>query len=127
MLSNLFSKKDAISFPWKELISAEQLNELDSASKEKPVVIFKHSTRCSISAMTLNRFERSDIGDLAFEPYFLDLIAHRDVSNLVAERYGVKHESPQAILIRGGKAKYDASHMGISYDELNSEAEKFRE
>lgn len=127
MLSNLFSKKEKVDFPWKELNRLEQLEEIDTLSKDKAIVIFKHSTRCSISAMTLNRFERSYENDLAFEPYFLDLIAHRDISNEIADRYGIRHESPQAIIIKDGKAKYDASHMEISYDELNSEAEKFRD
>ena len=99
MLSKLFSKKETVSFPWKELTMQEQLDEIDSRSNSRPVVIFKHSTRCSISAMTLSRFERAYTDDLSFEPYFLDLIAYRDVSDAIAERYGIRHESPQALLI----------------------------
>ena len=74
--------------------------------------------------MTLSRFERSYDESASFEPHFLDLIAHRDISDEIARKYAVKHESPQAILIKNGKAVFNASHMGISFDELNSESAK---
>ncbi|WP_462253929.1 bacillithiol system redox-active protein YtxJ [Ekhidna sp.] len=124
MLGKLFSAKEKESLPWKELNNVSQLEEIDNLSQEKPVLLFKHSTRCSISAMSLGRFERSFSDDYSFEPYFLDLIAHRDVSNMIAERYGIRHESPQAILIANGKAVFNSSHMGINYEELNSIAKK---
>jgi bacillithiol system protein YtxJ len=124
MLSKLFSKTEKVSVPWKNIVDISQLEEVDQRSKEKAVILFKHSTRCSISAMSLSRFERTYQEEAAFEPYFLDLIAHRDISNAIAERYGVKHESPQAILIKNGKPVFDSSHMGISFAELNDQAEK---
>lgn len=124
MLGKLFSSKEKEPLPWNNLIDISQLEEIDNTSKEKPVLLFKHSTRCSISAMALGRFERSFSEEVSFEPYYLDLIAHRDISNEVAERYGVRHESPQAILIRNGRVILQASHMGISYEELNSVAKK---
>lgn len=124
MLSKLFSKSEKVSIPWKHISSISHLDEIDKRSEEKPVVLFKHSTRCSISAMSLSRFERSYEGDATFEPYFLDLIANREVSNTIAERYGIRHESPQTILIKNGKAVFDASHMSISYTELNNQAQK---
>lgn len=125
MLSSLFSKKEKTSFPWNILNATSQLEEVDRISEEEPVVIFKHSTRCSISAASLGRFERSyNQEKVAFKPYFLDLISFRDVSNEISDRYDVKHESPQAILIKHGKAVTHSSHMNISYDELNEEARK---
>lgn len=124
MLGKLFSSGEKESLPWTNINEISQLEEIDRLSKDKPVLLFKHSTRCSISAMALGRFERSFSEEASFNPYFLDLIAHRDISNEIAARYGVRHESPQAILIRDGKAVFDTSHMGISYDELNSEAKK---
>ena len=124
MLGKLFSSKERESLPWNNLSNISQLEEIDKASEEKPILLFKHSTRCSISAMALGRFERSFREGASFDPYFLDLIAHRDVSNEIADRYGVRHESPQAILIRNGKAVYETSHMGIDFNELNSEAKK---
>ncbi|MEO9482838.1 MAG: bacillithiol system redox-active protein YtxJ [Ekhidna sp.] len=124
MLGKLFSSKEVKPLPWTQLNTISQLEEIDRMSNEKPILLFKHSTRCSISAMALGRFERSYDENASFDPYFLDLITYRDLSNKVAERYGIRHESPQVILIRNGKATFDASHMGISYSELNIEAEK---
>ncbi|MEQ9009729.1 MAG: bacillithiol system redox-active protein YtxJ [Ekhidna sp.] len=125
MLSKLFSKPEMVSVPWMHISDISQLDEIDKRSVEKPVVLFKHSTRCSISAMSLSRFERSYEEESVFDSYFLDLIAYREISNAIAERYGVRHESPQTILIKNGKAVFDASHMGISYSDLNSQAQKF--
>jgi bacillithiol system protein YtxJ len=98
---------------WTELTDILQLQEIEAISNENPVVIFKHSTRCSISRMALKQFEREfDLNDTV-APYFLDLIAHRDVSNEIANRFNVYHESPQLILIKNGKAVYDVSHSDI--------------
>lgn len=98
---------------WTELTDIAQLAEVTAISNEKPVVIFKHSTRCSISRMALKQFEREyDLND-SVAAYFLDLIAHRDISNEIASRFNVYHESPQLILIRDGKAVYDVSHSDI--------------
>jgi len=105
---------------WNELSSVGQLDEIDKISSSQPVAIFKHSTRCSISAASLNRLERKwDInkaGDI--QPYYLDLIANREISNAVAERYGIDHQSPQLLLIQQGRCTYNNSHFGIAFDEL---------
>jgi bacillithiol system protein YtxJ len=70
--------------------------------------------------MVLNRLERSwnadEMEHVAI--YFLDLIAHRDLSSLIAEKFNVYHESPQLLVINSGKCTYNTSHMGISYREL---------
>ena len=103
---------------WNALTDLEQLNEIVSLSNEKPVIIFKHSTRCSISRMALKQFENEfDFSDKV-TPYFLDLIAHRDISNDIASRFGVMHQSPQLLLIKGGKSVYDVSHSDIDADAL---------
>ena len=71
--------------------------------------------------MILSRLERSaEQGNIEF--YFLDLIKHRDISNQIAERFGVYHESPQILLIKNGECTYDESHLGISMDELAAQA-----
>ncbi|MEQ8470165.1 MAG: bacillithiol system redox-active protein YtxJ [Marinoscillum sp.] len=105
---------------WKNITSIEQLEQIDELSQKQPVLIFKHSTRCSISATALARMERKYSADdaPALETYFLDLIAHRDVSNAIASRYQVEHQSPQALLIQQGESVYDNSHLGISFEEL---------
>lgn len=117
-LNSIFGNSENTESPksnvnWTELTDIAQLLEIVAISNEKPVVIFKHSTRCSISRMALKQFEREyDLNDVA-DAYFLDLIAHRDISNEIASRFNVYHESPQLILIRNGKAVYDVSHSDI--------------
>ena len=103
---------------WNELTDLAQLNEITIISNEKPVAIFKHSTRCSISRMALKQFENEFNSSDKVTPYFLDLIAHRDISNEIATRFGVHHQSPQLILIKEGKAIYNVSHSDIDAEEL---------
>ena len=106
---------------WIPLIDLGQLNEISLHSDEKPVVIFKHSTRCSISRMALKQFEKEyDLSDNEVTTYFLDLITFRDISNEIASRFEVVHQSPQLLLIIGGKSVYDVSHSSIDADELKS-------
>lgn len=105
---------------WIALSGVEQLDEIDKISQDQPVMIFKHSTRCSISAASLNRMERKWDADKAkgVVPYFLDLITFRSVSNEVAQHYDVAHQSPQVLIIRNGQCIYDNSHFGISFEEV---------
>jgi len=102
---------------WKQLTSEEQLNELIVESAQKPVFIFKHSTRCSISSMSLDRLLRNwkEEDATKITPYYLDLIAYRSLSNSVADRLGEQHESPQVLLIQNGEVTYHESHYGITY------------
>lgn len=110
---------------WKKLESEEQLEQLKTASQDKKVLIFKHSTRCPISSMALDRLERSWKNDEmeSVAPYYLDLIALRNVSSKTAETFNIQHESPQVLLIKDGKCIYNASHMGINYDALKKAAQ----
>ena len=105
---------------WTELTDILQLMEIEAISQERPVVIFKHSTRCSISRMALKQFEREFDLEGVVDAYFLDLIAHRDISNEIASRFSIYHESPQLILIKNGKAVYDVSHSDIDAEALKS-------
>lgn len=109
---------------WKKLETETALAEIKAQSEKQPVVIFKHSTRCPVSSMALDRLERNwDQEEMQnVVPYFLDLISYRSISNKIAETFGVQHESPQVLLIENGKCVYNASHMGISYDTLKKEA-----
>lgn len=98
---------------WKQLTDISQLETIAAESGIKPAIIFKHSTRCSISRMALKQFENQYNPDIMVTPYFLDLLAHRDVSNAIAEKFNVMHQSPQLLLIKNGKSIYDASHSDI--------------
>ncbi|WP_348810996.1 bacillithiol system redox-active protein YtxJ [Flavobacterium maritimum] len=112
------NKKVTGKINWIDLTDLGQLNEIVAVSGEKPVVIFKHSTRCSVSRMALKQFENEfDLAD-EVDTYFLDLISNRDVSNEIANRFQVIHQSPQLVLIKEGKSIYDASHSDIDAEEL---------
>lgn len=101
---------------WNELRSPDQLDVIREESKTKPVLIFKHSSRCSVSQLTLDRLQRKwDAKADIIKPYFLDLITFREVSNRVADQFSVEHESPQVLLIRHGSAVYDRSHFDIDF------------
>jgi bacillithiol system protein YtxJ len=103
---------------WIELIDLGQLNEIMELSHQQPVAIFKHSTRCSISRMALKQFENEFDLEGSVTPYFLDLLNHRDISQEIATRFDVYHQSPQLLLIKEGKSVYDASHSDIDAVEL---------
>ena len=107
---------------WISLKELTQLDEILLESQKKPVFIFKHSTRCSISRATLDRLERkwnaSEMGEV--KPYFLDLISYREISNQVAERFQVEHHSPQILVISNGMSVLDLSHYEIDYEQIKA-------
>lgn len=105
---------------WNKLTEEGQIDAIKQLSEETPVLIYKHSTRCSLSSMSLNRLQRNwkDEDNQQVAPYFLDLIANRQLSDQVSIDFGIPHESPQVILVKNGKAVYDNSHYGISYSEI---------
>ena len=99
---------------WNDLTEIKQLDEIVEESQQIPVIIFKHSTRCAVSRMALKQFEQEYAIDAdKAKPYFLDLLSHRDISNEIADRFDVMHQSPQIILIKEGVAVYDTSHSAI--------------
>jgi bacillithiol system protein YtxJ len=100
-----------------EILSTEQ-QFLDLLDNESLFAIFKHSTRCSISSMAKNRVERD--WDLDFPIYYLDLIQYRSISNLIAAKSGIEHQSPQLIVFQNGLPVYDASHNAIDANEIKS-------
>lgn len=107
-------KLDVMNKDWKTLSQITQLEEIEHLSKEKPVVIFKHSTRCGISHHAMERlldawnFNQKDI-----HFYYLDLLNFRSISNEIAHRYNVIHQSPQLIIFKNGKAVADVSHQAV--------------
>ncbi len=107
---------------WIPLTSLQQLDQILDNSFQKPQVIFKHSTRCHTSSLALNRLERTEAPDFV-DFNFLDLLAYREVSNSIADKLSVYHESPQIILIKDGVCTYDESHLGITMEEIIAEAQ----
>jgi bacillithiol system protein YtxJ len=104
---------------WITLHTEAQLEEIRQRSAARPQLIFKHSTRCSTSALVKGRLERAKQPETKIiDFYFLDLIRDRPLSNKVAEMFLIEHESPQVLLIRNGECIYDESHLGITMDDI---------
>ena len=122
LFKNIFGSQDeenkVSKVDWRMLTNVDDLNQVVNESVGKPVLIFKHSTRCSISRMALKQFENEFDLEGSVTPYFLDLLNHRDISQEIATRFDVYHQSPQLLLIKEGKSIYDASHSDIDALEL---------
>lgn len=108
---------------WHNLTDISQLNDIQNLTKEQSglgltVLLFKHSTRCSISSMALNRLESKWNDTENIPAYYLDLLNHRDISNEIASLYSVEHASPQVLLIKNGICIYHASHTDISAADI---------
>ncbi|MES2286106.1 MAG: bacillithiol system redox-active protein YtxJ [Bacteroidota bacterium] len=109
---------------WLNLTSESQLEEINQKSFEtqvKGILLFKHSTRCSISSMALSRLERKwKLANDIVPAYILNLLQHPSVSSKIAEQFSVRHESPQVLIIKNGKCIYNASHSDINAADIES-------
>ena len=103
--------------PWQDLNSVKQLNKIEEESSQKTQIIFKHSTRCGISRMVMNQFVSAYNLDANLDLYYLDLLSNRNISDEIAAKFQVMHESPQLLVIRNGNTIAHASHGAIN--ELN--------
>jgi bacillithiol system protein YtxJ len=102
-----------------ELQRREDLDQLIEQSKSHPVLIFKHSTQCSVSDAAYDEFLKFT-ADAAEVPCGVVLVVeNRDISDDIAARFGVRHQSPQAIVIEEGRPKWNASHWSITADALD--------
>jgi bacillithiol system protein YtxJ len=105
---------------WNQLTALDQLEKVKAESADKIILIFKHSTRCNISRMTMDRLQRewtdNELPEVAL--FYLDLLQHRDISNAVAEEFGVEHQSPQVLLVSNGKSVLDLSHFEIDFKTI---------
>ena len=103
---------------WNILSDSIQIQEIIDASKHKPQLFFKHSTRCSISTMALSRFEKSGIlSNEHLDCWYLDLLAHRQISAEIEKLTRVLHQS---ILLNSGQVMYSASHGMIDSAEIQN-------
>jgi bacillithiol system protein YtxJ len=121
-LKNIFgaseTEKPTTNLNWNNLEDLGQLDEVVQISTTKPVLIFKHSTTCSISRMAFKNFENEFNLASEIEIYYLDLLNFRAISNEIASRFGVVHQSPQILLIKDGIAVYYKSHENIDATKL---------
>jgi len=110
---------------WISLISPDQFQEMDSQSFISPVLIFKHSSRCSISDIAFRRIEPDPRHEHSlaqkYPCYFVDLFKYPDLSHRVAHHYKVFHESPQLLLIKDGQCVFESSHLDISLNEIEEQ------
>lgn len=95
--------------------SLEALDALFAESHRNPVVLFKHSNTCGISADVIDQV--SAVGDTV---NVVVVQTHRDISNKLAEKTGYRHQSPQAFVIKDGKAIYHATHYGITAKDIEA-------
>lgn len=108
-------KEGSSDIPWITINNPDQLEEIVAKSKIKPQAIFKHSTTCGVSRMVLNMFNASfSLEPSQMDLYFLDLHAYRAISNEIADRFEVLHQSPQLLIIKNGVVVAHSSHGGIS-------------
>ena len=109
----------------KELTTIEEWEARVAASQTEPFFLFKHSTRCPISAAAYTAvtqyIAKSGAGEPAF--YLVKVIESRHVSNAIAETLGIEHKSPQLILVKGRQAVWDASHYGINGERIKEAVE----
>ena len=118
-LQRLQRSQSLIIDSWKNLTDHDQLDVIDSTSFDYPVIIFKHSTTCGISASAKFRLERDwSMIERQLEFYYLDLLKFRGISNVIAERYEVRHESPQILVIKEGRILHHSSHYQVSIPSL---------
>lgn len=112
---------------WIALNTEQGVEQIAERSKTVPCLIFKHSTRCSISTTAKSRLERNWNFDASLlEPYYLDLLSNRGVSNRVAEFFEVEHQSPQVLLIVEGECVYEETHNAISVTDINEQLLHYR-
>ena len=124
LLNKLFGgssePKEEKILPWIALTSLEQLVTITENSKTKTQVIFKHSTRCGISSMVIKQFEKAyDLSENNLDLYYLDLLNYRNVSNEIAIKFKVMHQSPQLLVIKNGVVVAHDSHGAINSMNLN--------
>lgn len=113
-MAGWFDKNSAVESQWIQLQSENDWHAARLGSVDKPTLVFKHSTRCGISSMALKQFERDwNLSQDDCHLYYIDILAHRKVSNLIAEELELVHESPQVLLMINKELMHHASHAEI--------------
>lgn len=98
-----------------------EIQELSNKPRNHGVLLFKHSYRCGISGFVLNQLKQDwNFNENDFDIYMIDVLKNRNISNRIADIYGVRHESPQILLIKHGTCVGNASHNEVSINTVNS-------
>lgn len=114
------SKKNIMDNTLGELHTLEELEHALSESTEHPVLLFKHSLTCPISTRAFQEFQTYlEAADTRVAYRLITVQTARQVSGTAADRLGVTHQSPQAILVRNGMSVWNASHFDITSDSID--------
>jgi bacillithiol system protein YtxJ len=120
IFDSMFKPDSMPLWPGVTIQSKADLEGLLEKSFIRPQLIFKHSTRCSISRYVLSDFiAHYTFSSDELESHYLDLLNYREISNQIANQLEVIHQSPQILLIKNGKAVVYASHEGITELQLS--------
>lgn len=109
----------------KKIDSIEEFDQTVEAGK--PLIILKHSLTCPVSHAAYEEYEKFVSDDKNVESVYLAVQEARPLSNHIAEKFHIKHESPQAILFKNGDVVWHASHWKITYDSLTKALEENQE
>lgn len=112
---------------WIEMTTTEEWSRRRNEAAKRPLLIIKHSTQCSVSADAYREFEKFLAEDAPTDVDYLlvKVIESRAVSNQIAEDLGIKHQSPQAILLREGLPVWDRSHWHITQQSLKEALDQY--
>jgi bacillithiol system protein YtxJ len=100
------------------LVNPEQLDDLIDRSRQRPVVIFKHSRACGTSAQAFDELQSLLHEGEAADVYLVDVLRHRSTSQAVASRFGIRHESPQVLVLRDGQVGWHGSHFRVTVEAI---------
>jgi len=104
-----------------QLLRIEDIEALLATSSDRPLLLFKHSYSCGTSAEALDQLiDHLNEERLHAHYAIVTVQTHRDLSNAVAKRLGVRHETPQALLIREGRVVWSASHFRVTADAVEA-------
>lgn len=104
--------------PLRELTTVEELERAIDASATRPVVLFKHSRTCGTSAMAYDELLAIEHAPMAADLFLVVVQASRALSNAIEARFGIRHESPQVLVVRDGRVVWHASHFRVSAEAI---------
>ena len=104
---------------WIKIDSIDKLNELKEFSIDNNILIFKYSPNCAVNYVVRNLLEREwNEGEMNMKTYLLDVISDKQISKLIESEFGIKHESPQVLILNKSKLLYSASHGKVLFSEI---------
>lgn len=107
----------------KELLEIDDLQEVYAVSEERPVLLFKQSTTCPISASAFHAYQQF-LEQTDEDAYFVKVRETRPVSNQIEADLGVQHQSPQIFIVKNKQAIWNASHHDITVNSITAALEK---